>query len=538
MISIRWGLHFALLLGFCLPFSTLASASQDQEVLKSAGIASDPESLLKFIQKRILNEEKQGQIRALVLQLGSIRYTRREQATKELIELGETARPFLKQVLGKKDLELARRARYCLGMIEKTSGAPLTQAVIRLLAEDPPDQAVETLMAFLPFTEEQSVRDVAMSALVAIVKKKPEALKQLEMALKKPHPFVKGAAAFVLGQQKSPSLQRPVRDLLTNPEVEIRYRAAHGLLLGGDKTAMPTFLSLLEEAPIDMAWDIEELLFRLTENPPPLSLSPEPKARKACRTAWETWWAKHEEKVDLQSLGQVPRELGLTIGVEYNTNRIWECNRQGRELWNFHVKGPMDAWTLASDRILVASRDGITERDAQGKVLRTIKGNIDPNGCQRLKNGNIFVSCYSRVLELTPDGKEVYSHSIAGSNAVRKHRNGNIIYAKGSEIIEIDTQGKEVRRIPLPPKNFWVGLEGLPGDRFLASSSSTGLVVEIDGKGKELWSTQVTGACGVERLPNGHTLIATRGRVVQVNREGKEVWSKTVSGYARRAHRR
>ena len=60
----------------------------------------------------------------------------------------------------------------------------------------------------------------------------------------------------------------------------------------------------------------------------------------------------------------------------------------------------------------------------------------------------------------------------------------------------------------------------------------------VTGGGKVVWQGNVGGACGVERLPNGHTLVATANRVVELDRAGKTVWEKKVPGYARRVHRR
>jgi hypothetical protein len=85
---------------------------------------------------------------------------------------------------------------------------------------------------------------------------------------------------------------------------------------------------------------------------------------------------------------------------------------------------------------------------------------------------------------------------------------------------------------------MWVGIEDLPGERYLLASSGAGRVIEVDKTGKVLWEAKVAGACGVTRLPNGHTLVATRGQVVELDRAGKTVWERHSDGYVRRVHRR
>jgi hypothetical protein len=142
-------------------------------------------------------------------------------------------------------------------------------------------------------------------------------------------------------------------------------------------------------------------------------------------------------------------------------------------------------------------------------------------------------------MEYSRDGKQLYSISLGGgSNAIRKHRNGNVLYATDGEIVEMDTTGKRVRSIPLPRESMWVGIQDLPGDRFMVANSSSGRVLEVDAKGKILWEGKVAGACGVARLPNGNTLVATASLVVELNRQGKQVWEKRSEGYVRRVHRR
>jgi outer membrane protein assembly factor BamB len=201
----------------------------------------------------------------------------------------------------------------------------------------------------------------------------------------------------------------------------------------------------------------------------------------------------------------------------------------------------MDAQVLPGGRVLLAESNGraISERDLKGNVLWQKTFDFEPTGCQRLPNGNTFVPNFGTVRELSPDGKELYSFKLpGGSNAIKRHRNGHVVCAVGTAILELDTAGRKVRSIPLPAPAMYVGIEDLPGDRFLVANSSSGDVLEVDAAGKVLWKGNVAGACGVARVPNGNTLVATEHRVVELNRDGKVVWQKETPGYARRVHRR
>jgi hypothetical protein len=266
-----------------------------------------------------------------------------------------------------------------------------------------------------------------------------------------------------------------------------------------------------------------------------------PEGRRQCRDAWRAWWKEQGQSVDLARYEEGKRLLGLTLGIEYNTGRVWEARLDGGLRWEIRgLKGPMEAQVLPGGRILIAESEArsISERDTKGKVLWEKKLDAEPTGVQRLPNGSTFVSAYGKVMEFDRAGNQVYSFTIGGSNAIRKHANGNVIFATDAEVVEMDTRGKTVRKVPLPRDGMWVGIRDLPNDRLLVANSTSGRVLEVDRAGKICWQGQVKGACGIARLPNGNTLVATNQRVVELSREGKTVWEMKSDGYVRRIHRR
>jgi outer membrane protein assembly factor BamB len=83
-----------------------------------------------------------------------------------------------------------------------------------------------------------------------------------------------------------------------------------------------------------------------------------------------------------------------------------------------------------------------------------------------------------------------------------------------------------------------LSIQGLPGDRVLIAEFTTGRVAERDFTGKIVWDKAVPQALTAQRLPDGHTFIATRSRLMEVDRDGAEVWSaqrdETASAVRRR----
>jgi hypothetical protein len=64
-------------------------------------------------------------------------------------------------------------------------------------------------------------------------------------------------------------------------------------------------------------------------------------------------------------------------------------------------------------------------------------------------------------------------------------------------------------------------------DRVLIAEYLARRVTERDFTGKVLWEYQVDLPISCQRLPNGHTFIATRRQLVELNRDGAEVYAHT-----------
>ncbi len=532
--------RFAILLVLALAAPVVAADPRDEQTVKAAGVGTDGEALLKYFRSRTLSEADREELAAQVQRFGSRSYTVREKAFNILKSRGVASIPFLKEALKSEDLEVIRRAERCLEEIDRGPGPELPAAALRLLAEKKPAGAVAVVLAFAPYVDDESVEESLAEALVKLAPATGWPDTALVAALADEHPARRAAAGHVLGRRSE--MQAEVRKLLSDKDALVRFRSAQGLLAGGDRTAVAALPPMLADMPLSLAWQVEELLVRLAgENAPSVALGGgDAEARGKCKTAWEQWVKLHGAKADLARVVDVRRLLGLTLGIEYNTARVWECGPDGSTRWEItNLKGPMEAWVLPGNRVLIADGNDVTERDFKGNILRTFAvGGSGPTGCQRLANGNTFVSRYEAVMEFDREGKKLYEHNIGGSNAIRKARNGNIIYATDNFIIEMDTGGKKVRSIPIPHESMWVGIEDIGSDRFVLANSNSGRVIEVDAAGKILWEGNVSGACGVTRLPGGNTLVATSGRVVELDRAGKVVWEKKVTGYARRVHRR
>src|SRR5262249_33725891 len=92
--------------------------------------------------------------------------------------------------------------------------------------------------------------------------------------------------------------------LLEDKEPLVRFQAASGLLHSGVKEAVPELMRLLTDAPATLAFQAEDWLFRIAGDKPPnvnLGKADEPDRNKV-REAWENWWKKNGDAIDLAKL--------------------------------------------------------------------------------------------------------------------------------------------------------------------------------------------------------------------------------------------
>ena len=110
----------------------------------------------------------------------------------------------------------------------------------------------------------------------------------------------------------------------------------------------------------------------------------------------------------------------------------------------------------------------------------------------RLENGNTLIACYgSEVVEVTPEGKEVWSYPLTQSYGCSPLANGNVLIT-----------------------NF--------GD---------GRVVEVTRDKEVVWEFKENNAVDAFRLPNGNTLITGGNRFIEVTPDKKIIWTKSGCSY-------
>jgi hypothetical protein len=527
----------------------------DERKLQAARLGHDGPALLEFFRKRTLTDAERANVEILILKLGARAFRVREQASNELVERGPVVVELLKEHLNNPDPEIARRAEKCIARIKDKDLPPdVTGAAARLLAARKPAGAAAALLAYLPYADTEGTADEVRNGLAALAVPDGKPAKVLVDALADRNPVRRGAAAEALVRAKAKGQRAAVEKLLKDPEPSVRFRAAMALTTAaGDRKAVPELIDLLVPLPQALAWQAEDVLYRLAEgkSPPAVSLGTEPPARKECRDAWAKWWKQHGEKTDLAKLREAPRLLGHTIVVLLDVGKVFELDSENNVVWKLDgIIFPLDVQYLSKDRVLVAEYQAarVAERDVKTGEVKWQRPVGSPLVAQRLDNGNTFVVTETRLVEFNPKGDEVFTHSFPNGQKIMKGiklPNGEMVcLTDAPRVVRLDGKGKELRQgtfpVTLGTKLFGGRLHALPNGRVLVPHNAENKVVEYDLNGKAVWQVDIDGPVAATRLPNGNTLVTTlnQNRAVELDRNGVEVWQYRTNTKLTRAVRR
>jgi hypothetical protein len=274
-------------------------AAEDVRVLKAARVPTDGPGLVRFLRRGSAAPDEKH-IQALLRALGDRSFKVRERAAADLSAEGPAVLPLLLQGMKGADLETRRRLQGCIAAIEQAGSDPALAAAARRLVALRPEGACAALLSRLPLAGEEG-EEVMVSALMALGARGGQLDPNLVKALADPTPACRGAAALALGWGGAEGQREAVRRLLrTDPDRNVRLRAAQGLLLAGDPTSIPTLLTILGKGSADQALRAEELLLMAAgKTAPAVVLGIDGGDRGKCQGAWRAWWKGQQHALRL-----------------------------------------------------------------------------------------------------------------------------------------------------------------------------------------------------------------------------------------------
>jgi HEAT repeat protein len=511
--------------------------ANEERDLQKAVRADDATAALDYFRKRTPGEAQRRELRTLIRNLGDESFEVRQKASADLIASGPVAAGLLRSAARSRDSEVAQRAAKCLTQMRRDPIGPLRVSAVKIVALKQPPEVIAILFAYLPFAEDESIAEEIRATLTALTVKDGKAERALVDALESADPEPRAQAGTILARANLADPRPAVRRLLKDENASVRLRVGRALVEAKDKEAIPVLIDLLNELVGDDRWDVEDVLERIAgENAPAVPRSDADDIRRQRRDAWRGWWKSHGGKVDLAHL-PAPRSLHSTLllvsDLSTSDGQVFEVDPNGRaQLQLDSLLGPIAVERVAADRLLIAeyARKRVIERNLEGKTLWEKDLPSPPVAVQRLANGNTFIACRNRLLEIDRDGKEVVNRQrpVRDILGARRHPDGSIALITHDGLCRwLDAAGRETISFPVGgPFVMGVGIDVLPNKSVLVPRFEEGLVTEYDRNGKVLWQATAPGAASAERLPNGHTLVGctSPSLVVELDRNGRVVW--------------
>jgi HEAT repeat protein len=530
-----------------------------REIWASWWHAADGSALLNELRQRTLDDAGHQKALTLIFSLTDPAPEARDQAQAALLAMGSAVVPLVRQAAGSTDAKVSEAAQKCLQLfLDKGTVAPLPSAAPRLIALRKPPGAVEALLAYLPYAEEETALEV-QAALTALALRDGKLEPAVALALADKLPVRRAAAAEVVCQVALGDYRSNLFGLLNDPDPMVRCRTGLALAAAREKEAVPVLIALLTELPTPQATQVEDYLRLVAgDKAPEVQLDGDKATRQKCRDTWAAWWRDHGSAIELAQLDIGQRQLGYTlIVIQFDPTRsggrVFEIDAAGKTRWSIDgLQAPVEAQVLPGDRVLLVENwQRVTERDTKGKVLweKPFTG-VQVIGAQRLPNGNTFIALRNQLLELDRTGKEVFTHQRPNGDimAAQRLRDGQYVFLTNTwHFIRLDANGKEQKSIRVGNFPFQVNpnaVDFLPNDRLLVAQFNLSKVTEIDVTGRILWETSVPMPLSVSRLANGNTLVVSSvpqnnlQRVAEVDRYGKTVWEYKENVRPWRARRR
>jgi HEAT repeat protein len=264
----------------------------DEVLLKSLHLGTDGPALLDFFRQRSNIQAPKDKLAELVKQLGDKELSTRTKAAAGLVAIGPAAIPALRQAVKDPDEgDAVALARRCLTAVEGEHSSAIPAAAARLLAQRRPDGAVDVLLAYLPFADNDDVIEEVKGALGSMAYKDGKPAPSLLKALADDSSLRRAVAIDALCAAGPAEPRETLIKLLEDKKPIVRLRAGLALAKVREEKAIDTLIALLNDLPTKYGSQAEALLITIAdEETVKAKLSNTPGAKEKCRDAWAKWW--------------------------------------------------------------------------------------------------------------------------------------------------------------------------------------------------------------------------------------------------------
>jgi len=253
----------------------------------------------------------------------------------------------------------------------------------------------------------------------------------------------------------------------------------------------------------------------------------------------------------------------------HQENKVFIFDKQGQKRWEFPCANPQDVWMLDNGHVLVATLHAVREikpdlSSGHGGAIvweyKTEPPNEIPT-CLPLPDGNVLIGIVGecRLIEVNRQGKILFELKLettektphAQFRLCRKTPEGTYLVPFTAEgaVREYSADGKVIREFPR--RSTPVGAIRLPDGNTLISAD--GRVTEYNPTGGIVWELaprdipdiQVAVLAGIQRFPNGNTIICNWGtqpngtkagaHIFEVSHDKRVTWQVESTDFGRSA---
>jgi hypothetical protein len=261
----------------------------------------------------------------------------------------------------------------------------------------------------------------------------------------------------------------------------------------------------------------------------------ERRAQAAAR--WREWIDEEGKAAPLTPPAPDQTPLGkLLLACRGAWEGAVELDRDGKKVWEMPYEGIMCCQGLPDGHRLLGSSFGrVDEYDAEGNPVwgMSVLGGV--MAVRRLPSGRTLLVVIDGELSLQehrPDKSLCWGASLGRHQAMDVQRlgDGNTLVAlwDRDRLVEVDPGGKVAWQVKVG--GMPVSVQRLGDGHTLLALFDGEKVVEVDRGGQVVWSYAIPEPTHAQRLPGGHTMIATDKKVIEIDPSGRVLSEHKVEG--------
>ncbi len=230
------------------------------------------------------------------------------------------------------------------------------------------------------------------------------------------------------------------------------------------------------------------------------------------------------------------------LATSHLLRKIFILDEDGKVAWDYDATNPQDVWMLPNGNVLTTHLRGVQEVTRDRKIVweyRVEAPNEVPT-CQPLPDGNVLIGIVGecRLVEVNRRGEVVFQLPLSTTERkphaqfrmCRKTPQGTYLVPFTAEgaVREYAKDGAQLREFPRKPSPV-CALRLENGNTLISADRS---VTEYDAAGKIAWELteddlpdiNIAVLAGVQRLPNGNTVVCNWGTKTEGDRLGAHIF--------------